>query len=817
MRFVVIALALCAGCVSSSTVSCADGRICPSGKVCDDVHALCVVPAQTTACDGLHDGDVCRGGGVGGLCDRGVCVPSCGDGIQQPGEECDCGDSAAALGAGCAVPNSDTDVSSTCSTSCHLHYCGNGIVDPGEVCDDGVIDDVHCGHQCKSDATCGNGYIDAAKGEECDDGNLQSHDGCSSRCVVEVAGWQVVPNSWVARTQHAAAYHPGRFGIALFGGVTSSGVDGAAWFRDGTKSFVDWTQVPAGGLTARRGAAMATFDNMNALSRKVVLFGGRDANGVYLQDTWQLDANVFDPWTQVVTSAAPGPRVGAAMVNDTTDGLVVLFGGFDGMTAQNDTWVFDGTTWTRVVATGPPARSGHAMAWDADRHKVVLFGGINENGQVFGDTWELDMTMRQWTQIVGAGPPARYATAMAFHPTRHKVVMFGGYATGGTTGGATSDTWEYDATGWTQRTLITQPPPRGDHTLSYDYGGGTDEVVVVGGSDPPGRALDDIWTYDGAWSPRPAKGSPPPAVTPLVFDVAEGVAVYASGSPMFQTWAFDGQSWASRSSAPLPPPRTNAAVAYDAAHQQVVTLGGTVPVGDANTWAWKAGLWSIATNVGQQPLPRLDAGLAFDGADQVLVMFGGTLMADVAETWEYNGNSWLQFTPPLGPLAQHTPAMTYSDALGAIVLYDLDGQTWTYAAHVWSLRPTTSTPTAIPPRTQATLVYDRGRKHVMLFGGRSPLGAALNDLWELDGDIGHLVWTRVAAAGQPPPARYASGMTQLFPYRALVLFGGTTGAGLLGDTWLFQFRSTTPDELCGNGVDDDGDGLVDAADPDCQY
>ncbi|MFA5625200.1 MAG: DUF4215 domain-containing protein, partial [Bradymonadales bacterium] len=60
--------------------------------------------------------------------------------------------------------------------------CGNGVLDPGEECDDGnkVAND-GCTN-CKLDTElCGNGELDA--GEVCDDGNRVSGDGCSADCL----------------------------------------------------------------------------------------------------------------------------------------------------------------------------------------------------------------------------------------------------------------------------------------------------------------------------------------------------------------------------------------------------------------------------------------------------------------------------------------------------------------------------------------------------------------------------------------------------------------------------------------------------------
>ena len=61
--------------------------------------------------------------------------------------------------------------------------CGNGVVDPGEQCDDGnTVSGDGCSASCRLEA-CGNGILDP--GEQCDDGNLVSGDGCSAGCRLE--------------------------------------------------------------------------------------------------------------------------------------------------------------------------------------------------------------------------------------------------------------------------------------------------------------------------------------------------------------------------------------------------------------------------------------------------------------------------------------------------------------------------------------------------------------------------------------------------------------------------------------------------------
>src|SRR5262249_6052282 len=94
----------------------------------------------------------------------------------------------------------------------------------------------------------------------------------------------------------------------------------------------------------------------------------------------------------------PAARYGHAMVYDTVRQRVVLFGGQSSSGRLNESWEYDGTSWTeRNLATAPDARYQHAMAYDAARQRVVLFGGDPATSGTLNETWEYDGT--SWTRI----------------------------------------------------------------------------------------------------------------------------------------------------------------------------------------------------------------------------------------------------------------------------------------------------------------------------------------------------------------------------------------------------------------------------------
>jgi len=100
---------------------------------------------------------------------------ACGDGVHDPSEGCDDGNTSD--GDGC---------SAVCEVETDHPVCGNGVRESGEDCDDGnTANGDGCSAACAREQVCGNGVKEG--GEECDDHNTTSGDGCSATCTVEQA------------------------------------------------------------------------------------------------------------------------------------------------------------------------------------------------------------------------------------------------------------------------------------------------------------------------------------------------------------------------------------------------------------------------------------------------------------------------------------------------------------------------------------------------------------------------------------------------------------------------------------------------------
>src|SRR5947208_14049577 len=132
-------------------------------------------------------------------------------------------------------------------------------------------------------------------------------------------------------------------------------------------------------------------------------------------------------WVRLSPATSPPARSYLAMTYDPASGKIVMFGGFDGTGYLNDTWTFDGVTWTLVATdTPPPARAAAQMAYDGVTRQVVLFGGYDGTNYL-GDTWLWDGRTSQWTQAAPAHHPTPVTGPMLFPDPNGRVDLFGGF------------------------------------------------------------------------------------------------------------------------------------------------------------------------------------------------------------------------------------------------------------------------------------------------------------------------------------------------------------------------------------------------------
>ncbi len=527
---------------------------------------------------------------------------------------------------------------------------------------------------------------------------------------------------------------------------------------------------------------------------RAITFGGSVADcspfgnpSIYIDETWEWDGKRFTE--RALLSPRPTGRRVHAITYDAGRNNMLMFGGTvsDNPYACNevgDTWTFDGESWTnRSPANAPPARAGSAIAYDAARDRVVLFGGYDACLLVgYDDTWLWDGA--NWTQATPTTTPPPAPTGMAYDEARGVCVLLAG-----------DQTWEWDGTDWTQRTTTQSPTLSTLERRSIFYDPISSKVVYVGfevweydGADwtyvadapeafpQSGYAFFDTkrgaivwlsrntgaahewdgsqwhqfravstgfrgslaydtnrdvivgttafatWSYDGrSIEFLPATQYPPFSETQLAYDEARDRIV---GVTLFgETWEYDGADWHRMTPANEPPARSYQAIVYDAARQRVVLFGGETPSPAFtqldDTWEWDGNDWTERFPTTRPPA-RSRAKMAYDPVRQRVVMHGG-FPGDGGQTWEWDGNDWQSTATAAAGSEDH--ALAFDEGLGEVVMVASGGtaptETLRYDGSSWQLL-TTDTLSAVF-RTD-DLVYDRARGELNLFGGEGPFG-----------------------------------------------------------------------------------------------
>lgn len=150
--------------------------------------------------------------------------------------------------------------------------------------------------------------------------------------------------------------------------------------------------------------------------------------------TWIVNAS--DEARQLSSGGAPPRRYGGSFVYHEADAVSVLFGGNSN---QNDTWLWNGTTWTQDTRSPAPPQGQAFHCYDRQRRKMVILTWPNL------DMWEYDVTGGWVARPVGQRPPPRTGYALAWSPANGHLVLHGGTDT---QGAPLHDTWEFNGVGW---------------------------------------------------------------------------------------------------------------------------------------------------------------------------------------------------------------------------------------------------------------------------------------------------------------------------------------------------------------------------------
>ncbi|MBI4726632.1 hypothetical protein HY768_05335 [candidate division TA06 bacterium] len=421
-----------------------------------------------------------------------------------------------------------------------------------------------------------------------------------------------------------------------------------------------------------------------------------------------------------------------------------------------------GCEWTSVPYQSPDALFFHAMIYDSDKHRMIIFGGCNGDGWLTetNEVFALDLTEMKWEQLFcsGSKPFPRDGHCMVYDAVNQRMIVFGGghfvemlYF---------QDVWALDMNTleWDSLTPSGNPPQGMLHPRAI-YDPVNQRMVVFGGCDQT-TCYNDVYTL---------------SLTP------------------------GGETWTKLTfSDSLPAPRYRHSMVYDPIERRAVIFGGRSDSGRLNDlWSLDLTLgsesWTKLSATGDIPCPRRNQGTAYDYIHHKMFIFGGDSVGN-----EYPGVGgvslndiyaldldslkWTNVTPADGlPERRRAPVAIYDPKANKMLNYGgwlgdsdryLFNDLWAFdcTALQWQrLYPANSSPSA---RYGHNSIYDATNHRMVVFAGTDGgfAEAARHDVYTLD--LNTLSWNQLGFTGTEPATRILPVGVYDKTNQRMVIFGG---------------------------------------------
>ncbi len=237
------------------------------------------------------------------------------------------------------------------------------------------------------------------------------------------------------RRLHSAVYDPVKKRMLVFGGYSYPPTNyyDELWELSLSGSPT-WKQLQVkGAVPSPRVAHSAILDSA---AKKMYVFGGVDSNGLDRNELFTLDLEQDPPvWVSMNTGLQgplPLPRYRHTAIHDRIKNQMIVYGGLPG--PMNDVWALNleggVPQWKNITPSGgtvPEGRSEHSAIFDKANHRMIVFGGVNNNGTK-KDTWAFDLSAvtPSWTELVPPGTVPQNRGPAVADAVNQRLLFFGG-------------------------------------------------------------------------------------------------------------------------------------------------------------------------------------------------------------------------------------------------------------------------------------------------------------------------------------------------------------------------------------------------------
>jgi len=283
----------------------------------------------------------------------------------------------------------------------------------------------------------------------------------------------------------------------------------------------------------------------------------------------------------------------------------------------------------------------------------------------------------------------------------------------------------------------------GDGAVAYLFGGRASD----------GAALGDMWAYDlaaDAWTQLHADGPPARFGHEAVWVDGVGLVIFAgqAGATFYNDlWAYDPGAalWSELpAGGAVPVARYGTCAALGPDGRLWISHGFTAEgnrFADTLAYDFDARAWTDNTPAADRPVARCLHGCWWTDDDRFVLYAGQTTgVTALGDLWQLDPGerpgtaAWSQVTASLPP-ERNLYAKTRIDA--ATLAFGGQALDSTYLAGLWSFPDGGTGAVSVettgdepPGRAGAELIWDAARGRLLLFGGKSDAGA-LGDLWAL--------------------------------------------------------------------------------------